>query len=149
LFAESPMSSSFCLSRSVRLPVEPALPGLLLDPAPLLEPGFLGDAPYPLELLELPEADLPMLLELRSLPELPKPDFEPSACELPSCELPDPLRDEPGLSDDEPLMLSLCLSWRSVIVSSPHIMSLVSAPFHSSPADPVARHFAATVPSVY
>lgn len=43
-----------------------------------------------------------MLLELRSLPELPEPD-----CDPPDCELPDPLRDEPSLSDDEPLMPSL------------------------------------------
>jgi hypothetical protein len=40
------------------------------------------------------------------------------------------------LSDDEPLMPSLCLSWRSVIVESPHFMSLVSAPSTDGPLPP-------------
>jgi len=45
LFAELPMPSSFWLPRSVRLPLEPELPGLLLDPLPLLESGLFGEAP--------------------------------------------------------------------------------------------------------
>lgn len=45
LLAELPRPSSFWLPRSVRLPVEPELPGLLLDPPVLLLSGLLPDAP--------------------------------------------------------------------------------------------------------
>jgi hypothetical protein len=113
------------LPRSVR-PLEPELPELLPDPLLPLEPGLLPAAPYPLPL----EPDDPELPELPELPEPPKPDCEPPVfelpdCELPDCELPDceppcepdePLRDELALSDGEPLIPPLCLSWRSVIV---------------------------------
>jgi len=98
-------------------PVELELPEL--PPDPLLEPGLLPAAPYPLP-LEPDDPELPELPELRELPEPPKPDCEPPVFELPDCEPPcepdEPLRDELALSDGEPLIPPLCLSWRSVIV---------------------------------
>ena len=45
LFAELPRPSSPWLPRSVRLPVELELPGLLLDPPVLLLSGLLPEAP--------------------------------------------------------------------------------------------------------
>jgi hypothetical protein len=91
----------------------PELPDPLLLP---LEPGLLPAAPYPLPL----EPDDPELPELPELLEPPKPDCEPPVFELPDCEPPcepdEPLRDELALSDGEPLIPPLCLSWRSVIV---------------------------------
>lgn len=45
LFVELPRSSSLCVPRSVRLPVELELPGLLLDPPVLLLSGLLPEAP--------------------------------------------------------------------------------------------------------
>jgi hypothetical protein len=88
----------------------PELPNPLLLP---LEPGLLPEAPYPLPL----EPDDP---ELPELPEPLKPDCEPPVFELPDweppCEPDEPLRDELALSDGEPLIPPLCLSWRSVIV---------------------------------
>jgi hypothetical protein len=104
----------------VRPPVEPELPAPLPEPVPPLEPGLFPAAPYPLPLD--PEPDDPELPELPELPEPLKPDCEPPVCELPEpdweppCEPDDPLRDELRLSDDEPLIPPLCLSWRSVIV---------------------------------
>jgi hypothetical protein len=44
LFPEPPTFWSLVLG-SLRLPLEPELPGLLLDPLPLLESGLFGEAP--------------------------------------------------------------------------------------------------------